>query len=131
MRCAFLNERRAAAAGSALTLGRARISASAGAAHLSARIAAETAAVKRLGDAAATGDYHPIRKAAAALSDVGRAAATLRHRQGVRVRRLTDRLLESTDPAFHARANGIDQQTLFDNVRWHLSNMASNRALAY
>jgi hypothetical protein len=36
-----------------------------------------------------------------------------------------------TDPAFHARASGINQQTLFDNVQWHLSNMASDRALAY
>ncbi len=36
-----------------------------------------------------------------------------------------------TDPAFRTRASGINQQTLFDNVRWHLSNMASDRALAY
>ena len=35
------------------------------------------------------------------------------------------------DPAFHMRASGISQQTLFDNVRWHLSNMNSDRALAY
>ena len=35
------------------------------------------------------------------------------------------------DPAFHSRASGINQQTLFDNVRWHLSNMASDRAMAY
>jgi len=38
---------------------------------------------------------------------------------------------KQTDPAFHTRASDINQQTLFDNVRWHLSNMASDRALAY
>jgi hypothetical protein len=31
---------------------------------------------------------------------------------------------KQTDPAFHTGASGIDQQTLFDNVRWHLSNVA-------
>jgi hypothetical protein len=38
---------------------------------------------------------------------------------------------KQTDPAFHTGASGIGQQTLFDNVRWHLSNMASDRALTY
>jgi hypothetical protein len=38
---------------------------------------------------------------------------------------------KQTDPAFHARAIDINQETLFDNVRWHLSNMASDRALTY
>jgi hypothetical protein len=38
---------------------------------------------------------------------------------------------KQTDPAFQTRASDTDQQTLFDNVRWHLSNMASDRALAY
>lgn len=38
---------------------------------------------------------------------------------------------KQTDPAFHTGASDIDQQTLFDNVRWHLSNMASDRALTY
>jgi hypothetical protein len=36
-----------------------------------------------------------------------------------------------TDPAFHTRASDINAQTLFDNVRWHLSNMASDGALPY
>ena len=36
-----------------------------------------------------------------------------------------------TDPAFRAAASDLSQQTLFDNVRWHVSNMASDRALTY
>jgi hypothetical protein len=36
-----------------------------------------------------------------------------------------------TDPAFRTWASDINQQTLFENVRWHLANMASDRALNY
>jgi hypothetical protein len=38
---------------------------------------------------------------------------------------------KQTDPAFHTGASDVNQQTLFDNVRWHLANMPSDRALAY
>jgi hypothetical protein len=37
----------------------------------------------------------------------------------------------ATDPAFRARAGGIDGQTLFENVRWHRAEMASDTAGAY
>jgi hypothetical protein len=36
-----------------------------------------------------------------------------------------------TDLAFRARSGGIDTQALFDNVRWHQSNMAADRAIPY
>jgi hypothetical protein len=36
-----------------------------------------------------------------------------------------------TDPSFRSRSGGADEQTLFANVRWHLANMASERAFAY
>jgi hypothetical protein len=37
----------------------------------------------------------------------------------------------ATDPAFRAQAAHIDQQTLFENVRWHRAEMASDVAGAY
>ncbi|HEY1655091.1 MAG TPA: hypothetical protein VGF86_08270 [Candidatus Tumulicola sp.] len=35
---------------------------------------------------------------------------------------------KQTDPNFQARATGVDEQTLFDNVRRHLADMASDAA---
>jgi hypothetical protein len=35
------------------------------------------------------------------------------------------------DPGFRTRAGGIDEQTLFENVRWHRAEMASDTAGAY
>ncbi len=36
-----------------------------------------------------------------------------------------------TDPSFRERSGNAGSQTLFDNVRWHLSNMSSSAAVPY
>jgi hypothetical protein len=36
-----------------------------------------------------------------------------------------------TDPDFAAKAKGIDENSLFDNVRWHLQSMSTDAALMY
>jgi hypothetical protein len=36
-----------------------------------------------------------------------------------------------TDPIFRARASGVDRQTLFANVDWHLRNMSSSAVQPY
>jgi hypothetical protein len=35
------------------------------------------------------------------------------------------------DPEFRVRSGGAGAQTLFENARWHLANMASDAALPY
>jgi hypothetical protein len=36
-----------------------------------------------------------------------------------------------SDPLFRERSANANEQTLFENVRWHLSNMSSDSAARY
>jgi hypothetical protein len=36
-----------------------------------------------------------------------------------------------TDPDFAAKAKGVDENSLFDNVRWHMQSMSTDAALMY
>jgi hypothetical protein len=65
---------------------------------------------------------------------LGTDAAGVEHSDIVKEYALASSLIgfwNATDPDFHSLAAGVDENTLFDNVRWHLASMSTDAAEKY